>query len=81
VGLRDKLVRLQKATEGLYETLHLPDGTEVRYHHKEMLEAMSAAIHQGEHRLLPYIHRTDTNRGMPGLIRALDGSRSREHGA
>lgn len=80
MGLRDKLRRLEESTEGLYETLRLPDGTKVHYTGGEMLDAMSAAIHGQEHHLLPYVRQMDTNQGMPGLIRALEGSWSRENG-
>ena len=74
MGLRDKLKRLEAETEGFYETLRLLDGTKVRYTGEEMLDAVIAAIHQEEHHLLPYIRQIDTNQGMPGLIRALEGS-------
>jgi hypothetical protein len=70
--------RLEKHADVLYRTLRLPDGTEVRYTSEEMLCAVSAAIRQEEHRLLPYIRQIDSKDGMPGLIRALEGSRARE---
>jgi hypothetical protein len=74
MGLRDKLRHLERETEGFYHTLTLPDGTKVRYTGEEIVDAMIAAIHQEEHRLLPYIRQIDTNQGMPGLVRALEGS-------
>ena len=52
-----------------------PDGAEVRYTSEEMLCAVSATIRQVEHRLLPYTRQMDTKEGMPGLIRAIEGSR------
>jgi hypothetical protein len=75
MGLKDKLRRLEKASEGLYKTLVMPDGTEIRYRPEEILEAVAACVRRREHRLLPYIRRMETNQGMPGLIRALEGSR------
>jgi hypothetical protein len=78
MGLRGRMSRLERQADGLYWTLRLPDGAEVRYTSEEMLCAVSAAIRQVEHRLLPYIRQIDTKEGMPGLIRALEGSRARE---
>ncbi len=74
-SVKGRLSRLEVASGGLYRTLTLPDGTRVRYRPEEILEAVAAAIHQEEHRLLPYIRQIDTNQGMPGLIKALEGSR------
>jgi hypothetical protein len=68
--------RLERRADGLYRTLRLPDGTEVRYTDEEVLAALSAANRQAEHRLLPYIRQTDTKEGMRGLIRAIEGSRA-----
>jgi hypothetical protein len=78
VGLRDKLSRLETETEGLYQTLTLPDGTKVHFTGEEMVDAVIAAIHQEEHHLLPYIRKKDTNQGMPGLVRALEASHSHD---
>jgi hypothetical protein len=78
VGLRDRLEKLEQETDGFYQTLTLPDGTNVRYTGEEMLNAVIAAIHQEEHRLLPYIRQIDANQGMPGLVRALEASHSHD---
>jgi hypothetical protein len=78
MAFRDRMSRLEKHAEGLYRTLRLLDGTEVRYTDEEVLSALSAAIHQKEHRLLPYIRQMDAKEGMPGLIRALVESHARE---
>jgi hypothetical protein len=75
MGLRRWVKRLERDAEGLHHTLRLPDGTEVRYTGEEMLHAVSAAIRREEHRLLPHIRQMDTTEGMPGLIRAIEGSR------
>jgi hypothetical protein len=76
MALRDRMSRLERRVDGLYRTLRLPDGTEVRYTDEEVLAALSAAIRQAEQRLLPYIRQMDTKEGMPGLIRAIEGSRA-----
>ncbi len=77
-SLRSRLERLELEAAGLYETLHLPDGTGMLYTGEEMLDALSAAIRHEEHRLLPHVRQVDTNEGMPGLIRALEESRRGE---
>jgi hypothetical protein len=78
VGLRGRMSRLEKHAGVLYRTLRLPDGQQIRYTDGEMLGAVSAAIHQEQHRLLPYVRRIATKEGMPGLIRALEESHARE---
>jgi hypothetical protein len=78
MGLRSRLEHLEKLSDGLYRTLNLPDGQQIRYTHEEMMAAVIAAIRQEEHRLLPYIRQMDTKKGMPGLIRALEESYARE---
>jgi len=78
MGLRGKLRRLETATEGLYKRLRLPDGTEVRYTGEEMWDAVIAALDGEEHRLLPYLRRMDPDRGLPSLIRAIEGSEADE---
>jgi hypothetical protein len=74
VGSIDRrLDKLEQATEGLYETLRLPDGTTVKYESGEKLEVLYALLDRREHWLLPYLRAMDTNAGMPGLVRALEG--------
>lgn len=70
---------MEREAAEFYDTLKLPDGTEVRYTGEEMLEALCACIESREHRLLPYLRRAEpeTTQGMPGLIRAIEGSRER----
>jgi hypothetical protein len=77
MGLRARLSRLEQKAGESYQTLRLPDGQVIRYESEEMLAALSACIAKREHRLLQYIRRIDTNEGMPGLIRAIEGSRER----
>jgi hypothetical protein len=79
VGLRGRMRRLERQANGLFRTLRLPGGAEVRYTSEEMMAAVIAAMHQQEHRLLPYVRQLDTTQGMPGLIRQLEESRAREH--
>jgi hypothetical protein len=78
VGLRGRMSRLERQAAGLYQTLILPDGQQIRYTHEEMMSAVIAAMHHQEYRLLPYIRQLDTTQGMPGLIRQLEESRARE---
>ncbi len=81
--IRSRLRRLEGEVEESYETLQLPDGTEVRYRagspHEpgEAYEALIACMRGEEHWLLPYIQQMDTTTGFPGLIRTLEGSRAR----
>ena len=76
-GVKGRLDKLEQEAEGLYETLELPDGTEIKYEAGEMFEAFLACMDRREHPLLPYIRQTDTNQGMPRLVRALEGGRER----
>src|SRR5215211_2160580 len=79
MGLRDRLRRLERDAGDLSGTLKMPDGTEVSYQRSEMFDALLAAIDGREHRLLPYLREAepDTNKRMPGLIRALGGNEAR----
>ena len=54
-GIRVRLYRLEQESEGLYETLQLPDGTEIKYEAREMFEALCAVLDRREHPLLPYL--------------------------
>ena len=74
MGLRDRLKRLEREAGDLHGTLRLPDGTEIRYEGGEMLDALLAAIDGQEHRLLPYLRQIEASEGMPGIIRAIEGS-------
>ena len=78
MGLESRLEHLEKLSDGLYRTLTLPDGQQIRYTSEEMMAAVIAAMHHQEHPLLPYIRQLDTTQGMPGLIRQLEESRARE---
>jgi hypothetical protein len=73
-SLRGRLAKLEQEAGEFYETLRLPDGTEVRYETSELLDALCAAIDGSEHRLLLYFRQMDTTQGMPGIIRAIEGS-------
>ncbi len=73
--IRTKLDRLEKAAHQHYEVLRLPDGTQVRYTSEDLLEALSAAIAQEGHWLLPAIRRAGTNcSGLASLVGALQSS-------
>ena len=74
MGPRGRLRHLETATEGLYKTLRLPDGTTVRYTGEEMWDAVIAALDGEEHRLLPCLREMNPDRGLPSLIRAIEGS-------
>jgi len=74
VGSIDRrLDKLEQEAEGLYETLLLPDGSTVKYEAGEKLEVLYALLDRREHWLLPYLRAMDTNEGMAGLVRALEG--------
>jgi hypothetical protein len=79
MGLKSRLEHLERLSDVLYRTLTLPDRQQIRYTHEEMMAAVIAAMHDQEHRLLPYVRQLDTTQGMPGLIRQLEESRAREH--
>jgi hypothetical protein len=68
MGLRGKLRRLEKQAEGFCRTLTLPDGQQIRYTDEEVMAALSAAIHQQEHYLLPYIRQLGPSKGVPSMI-------------
>ncbi len=74
------MTRLEKATEGLYRTLMLPDGTRVRYRPEELLEAVAACVRRREHRLLPHIRKMDGYQGMTGLVKRLEESQRKADG-
>lgn len=76
-SLDSRISKLEQEAREFYGTLRLPDGTEVRYGHPEMLEALLAAIDGRDHRLLPYLQQIPTREGMPGIVRALEGSGER----
>ena len=77
MGLRDMLRRLEREAGDLGGTLRLPDGTEVRYEPLETFDALLATIDGREHKLLPYLQQIPTREGMPGIVRALEGSGER----
>jgi hypothetical protein len=73
-SLERRIKNLERQAGRLRGTLHLPDGRAVSYEREEMLEALLAAIDGQDHRLLPYLRQMPTAEGMPGLVRALEGS-------
>ncbi len=79
-GIDRRLDKLEQEAGGLYETLQLPDGSTLRYEAGEMFEALCAVLDRREHRLLSALRSIDTAEGMPGLVRALEGSRARREG-
>ena len=79
-GVRGRLDRLQHESEGLFKSIVLEDGTKIRYEPEELLDAVSAAIRDEEHRLLPLVRREGARQGLPGLINALEASRERREG-
>jgi len=88
VALRDKLKKLEQEVEPHYETLHLPDGTQVRYTDEDALDALSACVDEEEHWLIPHFRDAGVTAGLPGLVRALEASKERieereeyEHGS
>jgi hypothetical protein len=81
--MKHRLKRLEAIEGKVIGVLTLPGGESVRYRrgslHEggDMFEAFLACMDGREHWLLPYLRQIDTNEGMPGLIRALEGSRER----
>jgi hypothetical protein len=70
LSIESRLNRLEKEAEGRYRTFVLRDGQRDRYTHTEVLAALSAAIRQREHHLLPYVRRIDTTvEAVPSMIR------------
>jgi hypothetical protein len=86
MGIRHTVMRLEREAGELYQTLVLPDGTEVRYEPNEMLDAYGAYMSGEPHRLLPYILQADTRQGVVGMIKMLEeetsyGAWSKPHAA
>jgi hypothetical protein len=84
--MRIRLKRLEALEAETIGVLRLPRGESVRYRlgspHEpgDMYEAFVACMDCQEHWLLPYIRQIDTSEGMPGLVRAIEGSRERVEG-
>ncbi len=72
-GLGRRLGKLERETEEFYEVLTLEDGTEIRYESGEKLEVLFAVLDRREHWLLSYLRAMDTNKGVAGLVAALEG--------
>jgi hypothetical protein len=68
-----RLGKLERETEEFYEVLTLEDGATVKYKSSEKLEVLYALLDGREHWLLPYLRAMDTNEGIAGLVRALEG--------
>jgi hypothetical protein len=76
-SVEGRLTKLERESEGLFQTLTLENGTKVKYAPEEVLDAISAAIHGQEHRLLAFVRRKGTRQGLAGLINALEDSGAR----
>ena len=70
----------QEAEGRFFETFVLPDGSEIRCEPGEVFAAVAACIDDREHPLLPTLRSVDSNRGLPGLVRALEAPRARRDG-
>ena len=75
--LKARLRKLEQATGSAFETLYLPDGSQVRYHHDELLQAFGAVVNRAEHWLHPVICASGEDTGIAGLIWALLASEER----
>ena len=73
VGLKGRLDKLEQEAEGLYKTLILEDGTQIRYEPEQMLDAVLAAAAGEEHELLPCVRRMNPREGLASLVQALEG--------
>jgi hypothetical protein len=84
--MKNRLKRLEALEGEVIGVLTLPSGESVRYRRGsahdggDIFEAFLACMNGEEHWLLPYIRQMDTREGLPGLIRALEGSRERVKG-
>ena len=73
--LRTRLERLEGRVEATHDVLTLPDGSRALYTQPGALRALGAAIRGREEPLLARFLEAETTEGMPGLCRALVGSR------
>ena len=76
-NLWGRLERLERDSEALHGVLTLPYGSRVLYTVDKALDAVGAAIRGGEAPLLGAFLEAETTEGLPGLCRALVGSRER----
>ena len=74
--LISRLERLERRVGATHDALTLPDGSRVLCTQPDALRAVGAAIWGGEDALLARFLEAGTTDGMPGLCRALVGSRS-----
>jgi hypothetical protein len=74
---RTRLDALEGRVAATRTALVLPDGSRVLYTPGEALDALHAAIGDEEEPLLARFLEADTTEGLPGLCRALVGSRAR----
>ena len=73
MGLKERLTKLERAAGQEYDTLTLPDGTEVRYPTSEVFPAIVALLEGEDHWLLPHLRQAEPKTGLPGLVWALEG--------
>jgi len=71
--LNERFRKAEREAEGLYQTLTLEDGTKVKYEPEDMLDAIFAVLEGEDHPLLSSVRRTDASKGIPSLVRTLDG--------
>lgn len=73
MGLRERLRKLEKASGGEFDTLTLPDGSEITYPTEDVYPAIVALLDGEEHYLLPYLRQAEPKTGLPGIVWALEG--------
>ena len=73
--LRTRRGWLEGRVEATHDVLTFPDGSRVLLPQPDALRALGAAIRGGEEPLLARFLEAETTEGMPGLCRALVGSR------
>lgn len=78
--IRARLDSLEARVGAARTALVLPDGSRVLYTPDEALNALHAAIGDEEEPLLARFLEAETTEGLPGLCRALVGSRERVRG-
>lgn len=77
---RARLEGLEARVAATRTALALPDGSRVLYAPEDALDALHAAIGGEEEPLLARFLEAETTEGLPGLCRALVGSRERVRG-
>ncbi len=77
MGIKHRLKRAEQEAAELFEEIRLENGEVVRYSGTDAFEAVRAAAAGKQHWLIEPFLSAETTEGLPGLVRALVGSRER----